>query len=143
MLGNNKRLMDANLVKQIYDLNDLIYGKTKHVFRINQPREQLLSLTESLLIYLASRQICITLLTQCGLHTKIQSELTKAQNGLVGIFIGQSWLIDLSYPPPNPAPSSASSISARACAAAGWAKNRWTLFQGCAAKRKSGSRGSR
>ncbi|MBM3132338.1 MAG: hypothetical protein FJZ95_04810 [Chloroflexi bacterium] len=93
LLSLNSDKIGYDLFHKIDTLNKLVYGRTKHDFKIAAPREQLLSLVESLVIYFVSRRIAVELLTECGVANQIADDLRKAENGQDGVFIGQTWSI--------------------------------------------------
>jgi hypothetical protein len=90
MLYSNRKLLDKrsdNLFGKISELNELIYGKTKHVFKVEKPREQLHSFTESLMIYFMARKIAVELFIMCKIDNKILAEIKNKA------FFGQTWFI--------------------------------------------------
>ena len=87
ILGYSQKFLDSDSSESIRSLNELVYGKTKHKFDVALPRQQLLSLTESLLIYFVSRKIGVHLLTACGAINDVTSEIIRGQteeNAYVG-----------------------------------------------------------
>lgn len=92
MLGRNQSEFSLNIFNCIKSLNNFIYGRTKHEFKIELPREQLLSLTESLIVYFVSRILGLTLLRECGVLSDIVDEIERGRTE-EDIFIGQEFFI--------------------------------------------------
>lgn len=90
MIGRNAKQFKHDILESIDAINKLIYGRTKHEFKIELPREQLLSLTESLLVYFVCRKIGLELLRDSGVLADIVMEINKGRTQR-GIFIGQEW----------------------------------------------------
>lgn len=76
----------------INSVNDIIYGKTKHQFEVQLPRQQLLSLTESLAVYFVCRVLGLRLLQQAGTLNDIENEIDRGRSQK-GIYLGMEWAI--------------------------------------------------
>ncbi len=83
---------DSNTLSLINSVNRIIYGRTKHKFDVELPRLQLLSLTESLAVYLVCRILGLRLLQEAGTLTDIVDEINRGRSQR-GVFIGQDWFI--------------------------------------------------
>ena len=67
--------LNKDTLELIDSLNSLIYGKTKHEFEVELPRQQLLSLSESLAVYFVCRVLGLKLLQKAGTLTDVISEV--------------------------------------------------------------------
>ena len=77
----------------IESLNRHVYGKTKHEFDVGLPRKQLLTLSESLAVYLICRVIGLKLLQEAGVLEDIKNQVTLSQSHPEKVVIGQEWFV--------------------------------------------------
>lgn len=74
-------------------LNRHVYGKTKHEFYIGLPKKQLLTLSESLAVYLVCRIIGLKLLQKAGTLEDIENQIILSQSHPEKVVIGQEWFV--------------------------------------------------
>ncbi len=74
-------------------LNRHVYGKTKHEFDVGLPKKQLLTLSESLAVYLVCRVIGLKLLQEAGTLEDIENQIILSQSHPEKVVIGQEWFV--------------------------------------------------
>jgi len=84
--------VDTDTLNKASSVNELVYGKTKHKFDVEAPRLQLLSLTESLAVYLVSRILGLKILEESGILADVVNEINRGRTQK-GIFIGMEWFV--------------------------------------------------
>jgi len=89
---NYRNELDPDTYELIDSVNKIVYGRAKHEFDVELPRLQLLSLAESLAVYLLCRRLGLALLRQAGTLNDIVAEIRRGMSG-EKVFIGMTWFI--------------------------------------------------
>lgn len=92
MLHRYPNMFDSETSSLINEVNENVYGKTKHKFDVELPRIQLLSLVESLAVYFVCRQLGLKLLKEAGTLSDVIKEIIRSRTE-GGVFIGMDWFI--------------------------------------------------
>ncbi len=92
MLYRHPNMFDLDAFSLIKEVNEIVYGKTKHKFDVELPRAQLISLVESLAVYFICRQLGLKLLEKAGTLPDVIKEIIRSKTE-DGVFIGMDWYI--------------------------------------------------